>query len=108
MTPSQELAFQLYALKIPFEQEFVFHPQRKWRLDFAIPVNKIGIEVHGGIYRVSKRNPERGRHTRGKGFTEDREKMNEAAILGWRVIEVTPEHIRNGKAIGWIERVLGR
>lgn len=101
MNAVQQLAFQLKALKIPFEPEYAFHPERKWRLDFAIPPDKIGIEVHGAVYS-------QGRHTRGKGFTGDREKMNEALILGWRVIEVTAEHIQNGKALEWVERALGR
>lgn len=101
MTPIQQLAFQLKALKIPFEPEYPFHPTRKWRLDFAIPLDKIGIEVHGGVFS-------QGRHTRGKGFTEDREKMNEAQIMGWKVIEVTAEHITSGKALQWIERALGK
>lgn len=99
--PVSQLAFQLKVVGIPFECEFVFHPERRWRLDFAIPLDKIGIEVHGGVFA-------QGRHTRGAGFTNDREKMNEAQILGWRVIEVTAEHIKSGKALQWIERALGR
>jgi hypothetical protein len=101
MNAVQQLAFQLKALKIQFESEFIFHPERKWRLDFALPLDKIGIEVHGGVFS-------QGRHTRGAGFTNDREKMNEALILGWRVIEVTAEHIKSGQALRWIERALGR
>lgn len=94
------MAFQLKALKIPFEREYLFHPERKWRLDFAAPLNKIGIEVHGGIYVG-------GRHTRGKGFEKDREKMNEAQLLGWTVIEVTADHVLYGHALKWVERALG-
>lgn len=101
MNAVQQLALHLAARKIPFEIEYQFHPERRWRLDFAIPRAKIGIEVHGGVFS-------QGRHTRGKGFTSDREKMNEAQILGWRVIEVTAEHISSGQALRWIERALGR
>lgn len=83
----------------PYTTEFRFHPTRRWRLDYAWPAAKVAMELHGGVHN-------QGRHTRGKGFVEDREKMNEAALLGWRVIEVTPEHIKNGSARQWLERLL--
>lgn len=47
-----------------------------------------------------------GRHVRGKGFTADCEKYNEATILGYRVLRVTTEHVQNGKALDWVERLL--
>lgn len=75
--------------------ELVFHPKRKWRLDFAWPTRMIAVEIHGGIHSG-------GRHTRGKGFIEDRAKMNEAALLGWTVIEVTPEHVKSGQLRAWL------
>lgn len=75
--------------------ELVFHPKRRWRLDFAWPTHMIAVEIHGGIHSG-------GRHTRGKGFVEDRAKMNEAALLGWTVIEATPEHIQSGQLRAWL------
>ncbi|HHQ4445031.1 TPA: hypothetical protein ACSP3U_000151 [Aeromonas hydrophila] len=75
--------------------ELVFHPKRRWRLDFAWPTRMIAVEIHGGIHSG-------GRHTRGKGFVEDRAKMNEAALLGWTVIEATPEHIQSGQLRAWL------
>jgi hypothetical protein len=66
------------------EADFAFHPEREWKLDLAWPGQKIALELHGGI-NDSRR---RGRHIRADGFTEDREKMNEAALLGWIVLEV--------------------
>ena len=75
--------------------ELVFHPKRKWRLDYAWPTRMIAVEIHGGIHSG-------GRHTRGKGFVEDRAKMNEAALLGWTVIEATPEHIQSGQLRAWL------
>lgn len=97
--PANKFALELRALGIGFSQEYQFHPDRKWRLDFAIPYLKIGVEVHGGVHT-------RGRHTRGTGFTGDREKMNEALILGWAILEVTPAHIKAGKAAAWVERLI--
>ena len=75
--------------------ELMFHPKRKWRLDFAWHTHMIAVEIHGGIHSG-------GRHTRGRGFVEDRAKMNEATLLGWTVIEATPEHIKNGQLRAWL------
>ena len=80
-----------------YTTELKFHPTRKWRFDYAWEAKKIAVEVHGGVHQ-------QGRHTRGKGFTTDREKMNEAALLGWTVIEVTPEHIKSGQLAKWLTR----
>lgn len=78
--------------------EHRFHDVRKWRLDYAWPAQKIALEVHGGVHSG-------GRHTRGEGFTADREKMNEAAAAGWVVIEATAEQIRNGQARAWLSQI---
>ena len=78
-------------------QQHMFHPTRKWRLDFAWPLQKIAAEIHGGIWT-------NGRHVRGGGFIGDREKMNECQLLGWIVLELTPETLNNGKARAFIRR----
>lgn len=85
---------QLVGLPDP-ATELLFHPKRRWRLDFAWPTRMIALEVHGGIHSG-------GRHTRGRGFVEDRAKMNEATLLGWTVLEVTPEHIKSGQLRAWL------
>lgn len=77
--------------------EFRFAPPRRWRLDYAWPDHKIAVEVEGGIWSG-------GRHIRPKGFLADLEKYNELAILGWRLIRVTPQQIRSGEALRIIER----
>ena len=81
------------------EREHTFHPQRKWRFDFAWPHRRIAMEVDGGVYSG-------GRHTRGKGFENDCEKCNEAAVLGWTVLRVTSHHIGTGQALQWAERLV--
>lgn len=85
---------QLVGLPDP-ATELLFHPKRKWRFDYAWEEQKLALEVHGGIHSG-------GRHTRGKGFVEDRAKMNEATLLGWTVLEVTPEHIKSGQLRAWL------
>ena len=81
-------------------REYRFHATRKWRFDFAWPVQKIAVEVEGGSWVG-------GAHTRGQGFEKDCVKYAEAAIAGWRVIRVTGNMIEDGRAISYIERALG-
>lgn len=100
-SPLEEtLYLYMRALKIPLpEREVKFNSTKKWRYDFIWEEHMLIVEVEGGIWT-------NGRHVRGKGFTEDCEKYNEATLLGWKVIRVTAEHIKNGKALEWIERAL--
>ena len=93
------LARDLRALKINFEQEYKFHPERNWRADFLITGTKILIEVEGGIWSG-------GRHTRGKGFIADMEKYNAAAILGFKVLRFDTQQVKSGLAIKQIENLV--
>ncbi|HFG6905509.1 DUF559 domain-containing protein [Acinetobacter baumannii] len=94
------LATHLRACKIGFEQEYKFHPERKWRADFLITGKKILIEVEGGIWSG-------GRHTRGKGYIGDMEKYNSAAIMGFTVLRFSTEQVKAGMAIKQIEQLVG-
>ena len=71
-------------LKIEVVKEFIFHPTRKWRFDFAIPEYKIAIEIDGGVWNY-------GRHNRAQGYLADMKKFNAAASLGWIVLKFTPD-----------------
>lgn len=109
------LAWQLTQAGILFAREHRFFQGRQWRFDFAlggcavtvsvnhlyINTDKLAVEVDGGTWA-------QGRHTRGKGFEADCEKGNEALILGWRVLHVTPAMVEDGRALRWIERAMGR
>ena len=66
--------------------EHRFHPTRLWRFDYAWPAQKIALEVEGGIWTG-------GRHISPAGFIADLEKYNAAAVLGWRIIRLTPKSI---------------
>lgn len=90
---------QCRALKIKVEREFKFHPSRKWRADFAIPLRMILIEIEGGVWI-------KGRHQTGKGFSDDCEKYSNAALLGYLVFRFTPEMVKSGEAVAMIEKVV--
>ena len=77
------------------EREFMFHPDRKWRFDFAWPEQKIAVEVEG-----------RGRHQSFDGFLADCGKYNSAAKMGWRVLRYTPAMVRAGVAINDVMEIL--
>ena len=79
--------------------EYQFHPSRKWRADYCWPAQKLILEIDGGVWT-------QGRHTRGSGRIADMEKQSEAAILGYRILYVTPEQVSNGAALDYIQRAL--
>lgn len=95
--PERELAHQLTLAGIPFLQELCPIPGRKFRFDFAC--HNLLIEVQGGIWV-------RGGHSTGTGISRDCEKLNLAVLEGWRVFHVTPQHIKSGEALAWIQKAL--
>ena len=70
--------------------EYRFHPARRWRADYAWPLQRVLVEIDGGVWSG-------GRHTRGAGFVADCEKLNAAALLGYAVLRYTPQQL--GQAI---------
>ena len=95
------LAWQMQAAGLPaFERELTFHRGRRWRFDFTYRPAMLAVEVQGGIYSG-------GRHTTGAGYERDAEKLNQAAIDGWRVLYVTGPMIRDGRALDTVMRALG-
>jgi len=89
-----ELGFQLKAVGLEPEREYRFC-ERRWRLDFAFPAVKVGVEIQGGIYS-------HGRHVRGAGYEHDMEKANCAVLLGWKVLQFSPAMVRDGRAVAVI------
>lgn len=66
--------------------EYRFHPDRRWRFDYAWTEQKVAVEVQGGIWT-------RGRHTRGAALLKEWEKLNTAALLGWRILYCQPQDL---------------
>ncbi len=75
-------------------EEHRFHPVRKWRFDLAIPSALVAVEIDGGVWSG-------GRHSGGAGQIKDMEKLNAAAILGWRVLRFTPQQLAQVKPAVW-------
>jgi hypothetical protein len=110
-TPEQALLVtQLRGRGYAALPEVRFHPERKWRIDVALtnrldgqePSAKpcaIAVEINGGAFS-------RGRHVRGDGFVKDMEKLNAMTVLGWRILQFTPQQVRDGSAIALIRSCL--
>lgn len=98
--PAQLLYMKMRESGFPCpHREYRFHPKRKWPFDFAWPDKMLAVEYQGGTYSD-------GAHVRGAGYERDREKINTATVMGWRVIEVTAKTLKSGQALKWIESAL--
>lgn len=65
-------------------REWRFDPVRRWRFDLAWPAARVAVEIDGGEWL-----PHGGRHN----ADPDREKLNEAAAQGWRVLRFSGRQI---------------
>ncbi len=86
--------------KIGYVQEHKFHPVRRWRFDFAWIDEMVAVECDGGQWRAGG-----GRHN----TDADREKINTAVALGWRVLRFSGNQIRTDpmECIRVLEETLG-
>lgn len=92
-------AFQCRAAGLNPVAEHRVVPTRRWRFDFAFPDQLIAVEIEGGTWV-------NGRHSRGKGIENDCEKYAQAMILGWQVLRVTTNQVKNGLALQWLIKLL--
>ena len=96
----ETLLLQMRALHLPPPQrEYLFHPTRKWKIDFAWPEYKLAVEVEGGIHSG-------GRHVMGVGFENDLEKYHEAMVAGWVVYRCSTKLINGLAAAKFIQIML--
>lgn len=101
------LAAQLNQERILFAQEYRFHPERKWRADFAIPVlstdsepvMNLLVEVDGGTWI-------NGKHNRAGSIQKEYERSAAAAIMGYRMIRCTTSQVEDGTCIDWIKQAV--
>ena len=96
LSPGEE-AFALHCRVegIDPQREYLFHPERKWRFDFAFRSVMIAVEIEG-----------RGRHQSFGGFESDAEKYNAATEMGWAILRYTPAMVMRGDAINQVLRML--
>jgi very-short-patch-repair endonuclease len=80
-------------IEYPFDAEL----GRKHRADFAFVAQKLLVEVDGNAWGVKGG----GRH----GKDADNDKMNFAAMLGWRVMHFSPKKLKDDPA-GCVELVV--
>ena len=93
----ERMAQQIAEAGLPEPVREYFHiPGRDFRLDFAWPALKIGVEVQGGAHRVKGR------------FKADIEKRALSLLAGWRALEVGGVEVRTGKSIEWLQELLRR
>jgi hypothetical protein len=79
--------------------EFRFAPPRRWRMDFCWRAQFVGLEVDGATWVG-------GRHTRGSGWAKDTEKLNAAAVAGYRMLRCTPRQLHDLQFIATIRKAL--
>ena len=66
--------------------EWKFHPTRQWRFDYAWPAGMVACELDGGQWKTGG-----GRHN----TDADRDKLNEAAAMGWRVLRFSHRQLED-------------
>lgn len=91
------LAAQLQAAGIGHQREYRFALGRRYRFDFRIhitEVEELAVEIDGGVHGLKRQ------------FRSDLDKHALALLYGFRVLRVSPEQVRNGKALALIERLL--
>ena len=116
----RELAAQCKAIGLLVETQ-VQHliPDRRFVFDLKVtqPHGKFAmrycvlVEVQGGIHNTvwgkgGKRVARPSGHNTAAGISRDCEKVNLAQLNGYRCLLVTPEHVRSGQALKWIEEAL--
>ena len=97
-------------------EEYRFCPERKWRADFVWLFNNqlykvdplldkvtrykgVILEINGAVWT-------KGKHTYGKQLLDEYEKLNNASLDGWILIQVGNYHMKTGQMIEWLKRAL--
>lgn len=81
-------------------RQYRFHPERRWKADFAWPRQRVIVEVDGGAFlrRRSKKTGKRysgGGHHSAAGYRADRERDNAAVAAGWLVLRYTSKMLND-------------
>ncbi len=98
----ENLDFQLRAVGLNPKRQYKFHPERRYKVDFAFPEHRLIVEVNGGVWM-----PKSG-HNSGVGITRDYQKSNVAQLMGYTYLQFTRKDIEDGTALATIEEVIRR
>lgn len=93
------MATHLRMAGIAYAEQVRAIPGRMFSWDFEITGYRILVEVQGGVWSA-------GKHGRGSGILTDQEKLFLAQLHGYRVIQVSENHIRDGRALRWIQHMM--
>lgn len=87
-----------------FVPELLFHPRRKWRLDWACPAVMVAVEYQGFV-GANRGHGDVG-HASIAGMLRDQEKWTEAQLHGWLVVLVNARSVGDGTAMAAVYRAL--
>jgi very-short-patch-repair endonuclease len=93
-----ELQLRQAKLVAGMQREYAFHPERKWRFDFAWPYYRLYVEVDGGSMTQA--------HHTYQGRRKDHEKRNAATLMGWRGLVGEKTTIHNRVLVELVEQYL--
>ena len=102
--PEALLAFQLKAAGLLHEREAKVIPGRQFRFDFQL--GWLLVEVNGMFGKKKGKQVNTSGHRSVSGVTRDCAKTAEAIALGFTVMAVTPDQVKKGQALDWIQRAL--
>jgi very-short-patch-repair endonuclease len=91
----EEFAFHCQVEKLTPEREYMFHPTRKWRIDFAWPDRMLAVEIESSVHRIKGR------------FAGDIDKYNALQKDGWTLLRYTAKMVHAGTAINDVLEILG-
>ncbi len=97
----ETFALQCRAYGLAPVREYKFHPDRKWKADFAFPQHRLLVEIEGGTEG-------RSRHRSDEGYEGDCLKYNAAALLGWHVLRYTTQIAKSAVAIDQVRAFIGK
>jgi hypothetical protein len=84
--------------------EWGFHDVRKFRLDFAVPSQRIAFEINGGLF-IKGKTGSGGAHSLPTSILRDMEKRNLATLLKWQIFEFTPQQVERGQHLAILSKL---
>ena len=84
-----------------YVREYRAIPGRKFRFDFAFVGERLLIEVQGGVWNG-------GAHGRPTGITRDMDKLNQAQIHGWKVLQFDTKMVKSGVGLEFTEQLINQ